>query len=219
MRKRYPNLFAMTILAVSISLSWWAFRSFGNTNYFVWYLKNGSWIGMVVSFIALIWEGLGVRADLLSASPAKYVRACFGLLAAFFLSCSVYIDNLRFGPNDGDGGRRSAIASLLDSVMAPLILLTIIICVIAWLVVIAPLNYFITILTGAIARQELRGTRWRPIYKQTDKEIIMAKQPAKDILPDNAVDISLARKPFAVSQAITSLFLWIADKIFQAGGV
>ncbi|MFZ0390117.1 MAG: hypothetical protein WAN36_06620, partial [Calditrichia bacterium] len=51
----------------SIWINWLAFQYFSNENYFVWYLKNGTLIGILVSFVALIWEGLSFRNDLLSA--------------------------------------------------------------------------------------------------------------------------------------------------------
>jgi hypothetical protein len=40
--------------------------------------------------------------------------------------------------------------------------------------------------------------------------ITLGTQPAQASLPENAVDVSLARKPFAITQAITFLILWLA---------
>jgi len=83
--------------------------------------------------------------------------------------------------------------------------------VVGWLLVVAPLNYFVTLLSGVLARQELRGQALRAIVVPSGGGITLGTQPAQASLPENAVDLSLVRKPFAVTQAITSLILWLAS--------
>jgi hypothetical protein len=57
-----------------------------------------------------------------------------------------------------------------------LVLLVIAIVVIAWLVLIAPLNYFLTLLSGAVARQAQRGQLLRAIVVPNESGIELTSQ-------------------------------------------
>jgi hypothetical protein len=205
---------AVVVLLLVIGANWWAFQYFAHENYFVWYLKNGTLIGMVVSFIALIWEGLSFRTDLLSANPLYYLRGCMALMAAYYLSLSSHLNN---NPQSGGRDKDSALVSEFifpfDGVLSFVVILVMFILGLAWLVIVAPLNYFLTILTGAIARQELGGTCSRTIAVPTKNGYDLVSIPRNKELPDKAINISLAAKPFAITQAITALVLFILKAV------
>jgi hypothetical protein len=208
-------LLPLIIMMAVISLNWWLFRYTG-TNYFIWYLKNGALIGLAVSFIALIWEELETREGLLSAHPLEYLVACFALMAIFFKSVEIHLSNPLNGSRTRDFGAGSVVVMLWDGWISLFALLIMMTFALAWLIVVAPLNFFVTLFSGALARQGLRGISLRPIIIRKEKEMILTSRPAKDDLSVDAIDVSLTRKPFALTQALTSLFLWIASSVFDS---
>jgi hypothetical protein len=99
---------------------------------------------------------------------------------------------------------------LFDGIVSVVVLGLIGVIVVAWLLVVAPLNYFVTLVSGVLARQELRGQAWRAIAVPNGAGTILETAPSESPIPENAIDVSLARKPFSVTQAITSLIIWLA---------
>jgi len=203
-------LLGFGILALLIGANAWAFTTLGHTSYFLWYLKNGSTIALGASFLGLIWDGLALHEDLLSAHPLRYLRGCVGLLSVLFYAGSAHLSSPLQGTKSTDLGLGSAAAVLFDAIVSVVVLALIGAVVVGWLLVVAPLNYFVTLLSGVLARRELRGQALRAIVVPSGGGITLGTQPAQASLPENAVDVSLARKPFAVTQAITSLILWLA---------
>ncbi len=208
------TILAIAILALLIGANWLAFRYFADENYFIWYIKNGALIGVIVSFIALIWEGLSFRDDLLSAHPLYYLRGCFALLAAYYWSLAAHLEK---NPKSGDkNNKRSAVPKFsfpLDGILSIVVFLVMFVFGLAWLVLVAPLNYLITILTGVIARQELGEICSRAIAVPIGDGYELRAIPRDQKLPDKAIDISLAAKPFAITQAITALVLFVAKAL------
>ena len=203
-------LLGFVILALLIAGNVWAFHAVAHTSYLVWYLRNGATIALAASFVGLIWDGVTLRDDLLSAHPLVYLRGCVGLLSVFFYSVSVHLTSPIQGTTGTELGPGSIVGALFDALLSLLALLVTGVVVLAWLLVVAPLNYFITLVSGSLARQELRGQLLRAIVVPRGAGIELATQARGLELPQNAVDVSLARKPFAVTQAITSLVLWLA---------
>ncbi len=85
--------------------------------------------------------------------------------------------------------------------------------VIGWLVVIAPLFYLLTLVTGAPARREISGTGRRLIYRRYFSQVSVEEQPSGDDIPKDAVDISLGKQLFAFTNAINAAVLFLASRI------
>jgi len=204
-------LLGFGILAVLIGTNAWAFSTLGHTSYFLWYLKNGSAVALGASFLGLIWDGLALHDDLLSAHPLKYLRGCFGLISVLFHAASVHLKSPLQGTRATDDGLGSAVGMLFDGIVSVIVLGLIGVIVVGWLLVVAPLNYFVTLVSGVLARQELRGQAWRAIAVPNGAGTILETAPSESPVPQNAIDVSLARKPFSVTQAITSLIIWLAS--------
>jgi hypothetical protein len=83
-------LLALSLLIGSVGANWLAFRAF-DADYFEWYLANGFYIAFFVSALALVWEELPAREDLLSADPRDYLAGCLAVLGGFFFSMSVFL--------------------------------------------------------------------------------------------------------------------------------
>jgi hypothetical protein len=198
------------LLALLIAANLWAFRALAGTNYLVWYLKNGSAVALGASFLALVWDGLDLHEDLLSAHPLRYLRGCFALLGILFFAAGAHLSSPLQGTKGNADDLGSAVGIVFDGLVSVLVNTLIGLVVVGWLLVVAPLNYVVTLFSGVLARQELRGQVLRPIVVPDGPAIRLQSQPVGDPLPDRAIDVSLARKPFAITQAITSLLLWIA---------
>jgi hypothetical protein len=203
-------LLGLGILAFLIGTNAWTFSTLGHASYFVWYLKNGSAVALGASFLGLIWDGLALHDDLLAAHPLKYLRGCFGLMSVLFHAASVHLKSPLQGTRV-DVGLGSVAGMLFDGIVSVVVLGLIGVIVVAWLLVVAPLNYFVTLVSGVLARQELRGQAWRAIAVPNGAGTILETAPSESPIPENAIDVSLARKPFSVTQAITSLIIWLAS--------
>jgi len=203
-------LLGFGILALLIGTNAWTFSRLGHTSYFVWYLKNGSAVALGASFLGLIWDGLALHDDLLSAHPLKYLRGCFGLVSVLFHAASVHLKSPLQGTR-ADVGLGSAVGMLFDGIVSVVVLGLIGVIVVGWLLVVAPLNYFVILVSGVLARQELRGQTWRAIAVPNGAGTILETAPSESPIPENAIDVSLARKPFSVTQAITSVIIWLAS--------
>jgi hypothetical protein len=207
----------LAILVGIIIINWFVFQYVFHENYFIWYITNGTLIGIIVSFAGSIWEGLSFRTLLLSAHPGFYIQGCFGLLAAFFKSASVSGDrDPYYKLSESNRDSVSEFDFGLDTFMDAVLKLILGILMLAWFIVVAPLNYFITIFTGSIARLELSGKYKHAIVTQTDGNFYLSSIARNEKLPEHAIDISLAAKPFAMTQAITALVLFIVNKVLIA---
>lgn len=210
----YRRWLPLMIFVAMIGLNFWLFRRIGGVNYFVWYLKNGALIGIAISFLALTWEGLKSRKYLLSSHPGEYLAGCATLCAVFYTSVATFLDGpLRKIPTNDSEPR--AVLSSWDDLIGNLMTLLMMVATLGWLLVVAPLNYFITLITGSLARQELRGSVLRAVVKGGEKSEAVTSQPAAAEIPTNAVDVSLTRNPFAITQALTAMVLWIANLTYE----
>jgi len=247
-------LLSLGFLVAIVCVNWLTFRYLADQEYFIWYLKNGALIGILVSFIGLIWDGLDYRKELLSAHPGEYLHGCFALLAIFYWSVTIHLERIpQSESNASKHDLPSKLSFPLDRLISVIIVIVMGVFALAWLIIVAPLNYFVIILSGAIARQELQGECPRAIvfldvsedptqqemqeenphtitFKDAiDKQLVRLTPPPQILgktvltstllekkLPDNMIDISLAQKPFAVTQAITAFILYIG-KILLIG--
>src|SRR5262245_45819290 len=110
-------LLGFGILAFLIGTNAWAFSTLGHTSYFLWYLKNGSAVALGASFLGLIWDGLALHDDLLSAHPLKYLRGCFGLISVVFHAASVHLKSPLQRTRATHVGLASAAGMLFDGIV------------------------------------------------------------------------------------------------------
>ena len=219
-RSRSPLVIALPYLASLLGIiiiNWFVFQYVFHQNYLIWYITNGTLIGIIVSFVASIWEGLDSRTKLLSAHPGWYIQGCFGLIAAFFASLAASWErDPDYEENESTEDLNAKFNFRLDWILEIVLKLVMSILTFAWLIIVAPLNYFITILTGSIARTQLLGKYKRAIIIEREDRLTIDSISRKDNLPEQAVDVSIAAKPFAITQAITALVLFIAKELLVA---
>lgn len=221
---RPKTLMHLLLILVLIFLNWLVFQRFLHQNYFLWYLKNGVVISLATPFLALIWKDMKVRIGLISSHPSAYVAACFQLLGVFVYSLAPLDSDKRAEPRDVgfDIGLYSGLAEALDSFLYYVVAIVMLVLGLAWGVLVAPLLYFVTLIAGVPARQELRG-KIVPTYvheetsdeKPEDKGKIQLLEPGEAASRTDASYLSFARDPFAVTQAMTTVVLWLANNIYS----
>ena len=110
-------------------------------------------------------------------------------------------------------GSTPKVAGPLDSVFALLYGLAYFTLLLAWLVVIAPLQYFGNLVTGAPARTAI-SSPWRqwvqrePATVQGPAVITLSRTPIGR-QPAGAEEIGLARRPVALTSSITAALLFV----------
>jgi len=218
-----PSQWKGFILSVLILAAWiwglhWLFARFTGTSYVRWYVQNGTVIGIATAFLALVWQGLEAQKGLLAWHPGKFLASCMSLAAVVYAAIAV---NLA-GPLDGLTHRAedpvSILEALWDTVCAVLMALLMGVAVLGWLVVIAPLYYVVTLVTGAPARREIRGTGRRLVVQTEGYTTTIADQPADVPVPATAVDVSFGVRPFALTNALNAAVLFLAKLLLSASG-
>lgn len=221
-RRGAPGPLTGLILSALILSAWiwglnWTFSRLTGDTYFHWYVQNGTLISVATAFVALVWQGLEAQQGLLSWHPGKFIRSCMTLASVFYSAVAVNLS----GPLDGAGRRAddpvSILETLWDSAFGFLMALLMGIAMLGWVIVVAPLHYLVTLVTGAPARQEIRGTGRRLIV-QTDGPMTMIQtQPATMPIPDGALDVSFGVRPFALTNALNGAVLLTAKLLLPAG--
>jgi len=186
------------------ALNYWLFPRFMHAGYLHWYLENGTMISLGATLLALVFEELELQRDLISANPVRYLAACLGIAGIFFLALSVHFRRAK-------PGKDSSVARGWDQLVTIALLPPILVVVLAWLLVVSPLNYVVTLLSGAPARQALRGLPTRCVVVDRDNHVTCTEEPADQPVREGAVDVSLGRKPFALTQGVTALLLFIVE--------
>jgi hypothetical protein len=85
--------------------------------------------------------------------------------------------------------------------------------VIGWLLFVAPLFYVITLFTGSPARRAIRDTGVRLIVKKEGFITKITEQPSSEEIPKGAVDVSLGVRPFALTNALNAMVLFLLNMV------
>jgi hypothetical protein len=207
-------LLALLVLAVWIMALNWLFHHFLKQSYLDWYLKNGTLISTATAFLALIWGKLEQeQRGLLSWNPLQFMATCLVLVGIFYQALGASLRNPAARENHRPADLLAAIQYAWDGFCSILMSLLMAFAVIGWLLVIAPLFYLLTLVTGAPARREISGTGRRLIYRRYGSQVSIDEQPASDPIPNDAVDISLGKQPFAFTNAINAAVLFLASRV------
>jgi hypothetical protein len=205
-------LFLGVMLAL-IGLNWFLFRWFGS-RYFLWYLNNGPIISLASGFLAPTWTKLKARLGLVSAHPAVYFGACLQILGVFFVSMA---QPMRRANKSADAGIEielgdGPLMKLSDNLLYPLLIFVMGILSFAWVILVAPLSYFVTLIAGVPARQSLRGNLIS-VAETSGQVRIGEAQTDMNAVRDPAFT-SFAQDPFATTQALTALVLFVANIVY-----
>lgn len=161
-----------------------------NINYFEWYLEYGAKISWGTALFALFWGDLNESPLFISSHPSEYIGGYAMLLSDLFLMQAV----ITVAKQKSDPPIISNYT--LDSMLALLLNILLTLLVLTWVIVIAPIQYFVFIVCGAPVRQI--------ICSQQNVEGKKIKWFTGD----------LSQKPFSVTAAYTGMVLWILNLIY-----
>ena len=208
--------FLSFLISVIVLTGWilflnWLFNKYTDQAYFNWFLKSGTIISIATSFLALVWQGLDEQKGLLSWHPGYFLTSCFALLSVFF---SVVAANLA-GPLDGLKKRAeesvSIIEVLWDAAFALVMHLVMAVFVLGWLLIIAPLFYLVTLITGAPARRSMRDTGKKVIIKEEEFKTTIKEQSTSEETPKGWINVSFGERPFALTNALNAAVLFLVE--------
>jgi hypothetical protein len=108
----------------------------------------------------------------------------------------------------GDDVLRNPSVHVFDSLFVMLYDLAFVAVALCWLAVVAPLQYVITLATGAPARGALASRRiW---VERSGDTVLLKKGPAKK-MPKEAEEIGFAGRPVTVTSSITAGTLFVVS--------
>ena len=187
------------LAAVCLMNSWIINRIFsiGFTGYLTWYVGAGAFINLAVVVFGAAWSGLDKNVGLVSAHPLIYIRACRKLAG---LPIYAFGGHLRRENHDGH--------NLWDLLFGLPLILLFVVASFAWLVLVAPLQYFLFLLCGAPSRIALRS-HYR-LHAEVDGEIPSFRVLARyEEEPDSGWEASLRDKPVTLANAFGAATLFI----------
>jgi len=220
-------IIAFAILVGLVLLNRWLFRVVFGTDYLLWYLHAGVVISLASGLLASAWDDAEARFNLISQNPAVFIAGCLQLLGIFVFSLSPARRGRKARPTASVGldiGLNSPLAAALDEFLYGLLALVMFLLSLAWLVTAAPLTYFVNLIAGVPARQNLRGRLSATHVREQDGQVELLETDEEidrhtaAAPPDGAAGLSFARDPFAVTQATAALILWLGGILYDKLG-
>jgi hypothetical protein len=195
-RPTIPRPVMLASLGAAVALDYAAFRFLFEMNYFRWYVAGGPLIATVLVGVSKALD-LDKNPNRISADPNLYSGAWFYKHGE---------DQLRLA-----GIVRARGANAIDEIGATILAVAMALIGIAWLVLIAPIQYFVTLLTGAPARVALHSeTSLRPSEKGTPTAIDRDLEKA---LPRTQFVGLFATNAVTMTSALTAALLYLLAKL------
>jgi len=139
-------LIGVAILLLLYLFDEWLFTRWMGIHYWRWYLKNGALIGLVSSILLRIWgNGADKHLGLISTKPFDYFSSWIQFVSLPLFSLGTELSSQR------RNGMDSVLTVLWCLVLVPVLL--------AWLIVIVPLQFLVYFVCGAPARYGLDSDR------------------------------------------------------------
>lgn len=188
-----------------IAINWYLFRLL-HVNYFLWYLQKAPFITIAAGFLVPIITNMTAGLGLISTNPAIYAGACIQVVGVFVTAIGEWKSGapLRLKPTSLYLGLTGGVARVFDGLLYPPLTLVLLVVSLGWLLTIAPISYFVTLIAGVPAREALRG-KIQPIS---------ISESAGKVGFGSGKAVSFARDPFAITQAVSALLLFIAGMVY-----
>jgi hypothetical protein len=206
------------ILIFLIALNEWLSLHFGfKEDYLQFYLNKGSLIGLVTAVVVISWGDLNKNIGLISPNPYTYLSACRRVI---YLPLEVLSKGWNEVSEKWDiitkGIKYGGVAFPLkdywifwDLLFGVLLGVIIVLSLLIWLVVVAPLQYFIFLLAGALPRIFGIFLTEKAIATLQNGRLIIEWIKKDKSIPEGWWDASFSQKPVVVTAVISSLILWI----------
>lgn len=211
MRAVYALLLGFAVIGGLIAVNWWAFPYVLGRPYLSWYIDNGAGIALVTAIVGMVWKDLDGEIDFISAHPLRYLAASARVIALppFVVGTHLRSNRARGGAATASGGPPEAARSALDTLLSIPFALVLCLAIVAWFVVIVPLQYFVYLVAGAPGRL-FAASDWRVIVHSGLRNVEFREVHKDDPIPDGWWDASLHNRPVAVTSMFASLLLLLA---------
>lgn len=179
----------------------WLIQALTETSLLNWYLQNGALIGLASSIGFLAWGDLNRHVGLISAHPVDYLGSCLQLIGMPITVMGVHLS----GPREPIAG-----ASPLDAALTTILALLLTALLLGWLLLVAPLQYFVFLICGAPGRHFARSPR-RTVAR-LERGRLEVQELAKDApMPAGWWEASLAQKPVSMTHLHASLLFLLLN--------
>lgn len=195
----------MGLTAICLVNSWIIHRLFsiGFSGYLNWYVSAGPFINLAVVAFGAAWSVLDNNVGLVSAHPLIYIRACRKLAG---LPIYAFGGHLRRENHDGH--------HLWDLLFGMPLIVLFVVASFAWLVLVAPLQYFLFLFCGAPSRIALRS-HYR-LRAEVDGEIPSFRVLARyEPEPESGWEASMRDKPVTLANAFGAATLFIIGYLWR----
>lgn len=194
------NLIMLGVMVGILALDQFVFRRVFGLSHWRWYLENGVEIGFVTTAVSLVWEEmLESSTTLISAEPAVYYAANFHFMGVCIQTLGVQMQ--------GEPGKPCTIPFYEVLFGLPL-MVALAALLFAWLLVVAPAQYFLYLVCGSPARV-LAQAPYQLVLWFEHGRLHTEKIPRDAPIPEGRVATSFAKKPVAVTNLFVSLTLLI----------
>jgi hypothetical protein len=220
-------LIGLTLIIALVAIDTWLFRTVLSLDYLPWYLHSGTFISLGFAFVTLAWSDLNKIKGLVSAHPFLYISACLYLIG---LPIYVFGSIMRRPqqPLTPRAETRSALApwsavwraaqalmdffdALITIVFAGLFTLV----ALAWLICVAPVQYFVYLICAAPARL-MRRSRRRVISNFDEAQYFhLDEVPAEGKVPAGWLEAGFFTRPVSMTAAFAAALLWILAQVIR----
>ncbi|HEX6751833.1 MAG TPA: hypothetical protein VF092_31350 [Longimicrobium sp.] len=189
------HLLGFAVLAGLIALNRWIFAEWLGADYLGWYRANADKLSFTLAVAAIVWgEQMDRHTGLIGTNPLDQLGSYLQLMGVTLLTL-------------GTGWRsRSGRVSVFDVLLGAPVMAAFVVAVLAWLVFVAPLQYFVQLVCGAPARVALYSDRrtiirWDQVKMET-KEVARMEET-----PEGWWGSVFAEKPVKVTTAFATMLM------------
>ena len=165
--------------------------------YFDLYVRAGPFISLGLVAFGAAWGALDKNVGLVSANPRTYIIACSKLAG---------LPMLAFGGHLKSENRNGL--NLWDALFGLPLILLFVVASFAWLVLIAPLQYFLFLVCAAPSRLAL-SSKYLLLAEVEDKILIYAENKPRDPENKKAWDATMRDKPVTMANAFGAFVLFL----------
>jgi hypothetical protein len=209
----------LAILAAAVVIDTLAFDALFGTDYVHWYVDHGDVATLVFVFVTLAWGDVNKMTGLISAHPMQYLLASYALGALPSLALSALVETRR-GRGEAHGLARTerGVApiglGLLDELVTVLASVAFLAAFVAWLLVVAPLQYVVYLVAGAPAREAL-ASAFRAWALVTDRGLAAGVSLKRRPMRPDAIESGFSAQPVAFTAAVAAALLFALSKLVE----
>jgi hypothetical protein len=193
----------LTITATCIFM-YWMFRWCFDLNYLHWYVHAGPFIGLATAAFGAAWGRLDKNVGLVSANPLDYVGGCLQVIGL-----PIYV----FGGHIRSKNQPRPLPAWEYLLVLPLVLVFLV-AALGWLLLIAPIQYFVFLVCGAPSRIATASSL-QVFAKLDGHKLSYGDQSDRDQAPKEWWDASMRSKPVTLANAFSAAALLLAGQFWK----